>query len=33
MRKAALWTGIGTTGIMLGTIVWLAATPARLGAG
>jgi hypothetical protein len=33
MRKVTLSLGIVGTGIILGTVVWLCATPARLGAG
>jgi hypothetical protein len=33
MRKAALWVGVVTAGLILGAVGWLTATPALLGAG
>jgi hypothetical protein len=33
MRKVAMSMGLAGTGLILGAIVWLGATPARLGAG
>ncbi len=33
MRKAALWAGTISSILILGTAVWLTATPALLGAG
>jgi hypothetical protein len=33
MQKTTPWIGIASIGIVVGTVVWLTATPALLGSG